>query len=324
VGLRYLVIAVFVSAGLFAYSKHEAVFDAFHFDPEVESIAVPSFDPAAKAQSIITPPEAVEQIRVVRPEDTRKVAVAATGESPGSPPVELTGGTSTVSGVVSSTSGPVPGASVLVERFVGESSAAVELTTDATGSFALPSAPGGRYRLRAWRSPDLAQLSSTVGFVADGEKTRFALPVSSQGGASVNWDYSGSGWMVGSNPSIWISVTQPQVTRQGQVVLAGAAGLSVSLDVGGALSGSASGVTNADGDISFGLTCASVGSTSATVRVGTYVQSLGIPACAPLPTTTTAPPTTMAPSTTTVPGTPAAPSSAPPPPSAPAPSTSGN
>ena len=72
-------------------------------------------------------------------------------------------------------SGAVPNATVHVERLVGDQVGAIDLTTDANGAFALPNALGGRYRVRAWQAPVLAQLGSEVAFVADGEAHNFAL-----------------------------------------------------------------------------------------------------------------------------------------------------
>jgi hypothetical protein len=212
----------------------------------------------------------------------------------------------------------VAGATVRIERFVGESVGSVDLLTDAAGGFALGGAPGGRYRVRAWQSPTMAQLGSQVAFLTEGEQRAFALQLTAPSGSEISPDWSSAGWMIGSKPTISVTVLRPYVTSEGRVELGGQSGLPVTLTVGGALVGTAAAATNGDGAASFEVTCAAVGPATANLRVGSWAQDLTVPVCAPLPTTTTTTTTTTVPGAPPPPGAPTT-TAAPAPPAPPAP-----
>lgn len=318
--VKYALIGAMVLIGIFAFTKRDFVLDAFHWDPQNQGIPIPAFDPVARAQQLTTPPPTNDALRVAQAPDVRGTTLNGVPASDAAPPaVALTGGTASLSGTVVGPSGAVPNATVRVERLVGDQVGTVDLTTNANGAFALPSALGGRYRVRAWQAPVLAQLGSEVTFVAEGESRSFALELSAPSGRNVDVDWSGSGWLLGGTPSVSVVVTEPYVNDSGQVDLRGSAGLSTTLSTGGALAGGGSGATDGGGSASFAVRCASVGATTATLNVGTYSRTLDLPACAPPPTTTT----TTAPTTTTVPGQPAPTPPAAPPPAATPPSSVG-
>ena len=91
---------------------------------------------------------------------------------------ELGPGEARVGGTVTGPEGPVPGATVKVERLVDDVAAA-ETTVESgpDGRWGVESVNGGRYRLRAWRAPDLAQVTAAVVFVTVGESPPVDLPV---------------------------------------------------------------------------------------------------------------------------------------------------
>lgn len=284
--IKYAIVASMVALGIFAFSKRQTVLDAFDWDPHAEGIPVPAFDPVARTKELTQPPPAADAIRVAQAADTRSVDLTGV-PAPTVAPISLTGGTATLAGVVTGPDGPVPGATVRIERFVGSDVGTVELTTTASGAFTLPGAQGGRYRVRAWRAPSLAQPSSDVSFVADGEQRSYNLALDAPSGRAIDLDWSYSGWVLGGTPWVSVSVAEPYVNSNGQVALHGAAGLPVTVSVGGALSGSSSGTTDSSGSARFTLLCAGAGSTSATLTVGGTVRTLDIPSCLPPPTTTT-------------------------------------
>lgn len=74
-------------------------------------------------------------------------------------------GPTTLAGTVNGPDGPVGGATVRLERLVGDASAALDVTTADNGEWQAPGVLGGRYRVRAWRSPDLALVEPQVLFV---------------------------------------------------------------------------------------------------------------------------------------------------------------
>ena len=86
-------------------------------------------------------------------------------------PVEILSGNARISGTVLGPQGPVVGAIVRVERLVGSEVATMDVAAP-TGSYSLVGIRGGRYRVRAWKTPDLVQLEPAVFFLtADENRT---------------------------------------------------------------------------------------------------------------------------------------------------------
>ncbi len=317
--LKYVLLVCLVLVGAFAYSKRDDVFGAFDADEAEAPIVVHGFDPAARAAELQKATPVIDALRVVNAADTRGTPVAGLPVPATTPNPKLQGGGATLAGTVSGPNGPVGGATVRIERFEGEVAASTDLVTDGSGGFTLAGTPGGRFRVRAWQAPTLAQGGSQVAFVNDGERQTFALQMDAPTGARINPDWSSGGWIIGSKPTISVNVQQPYVTSDGRVELGGRSGLPVTLTVGGTLVGNAAANTGADGSATFEVTCAAIGPATANLRIGTWTRDLTVPVCSPVPTTTTT--TTTAP-TTTVPGAPGTPAPttvpAPPPTAAPA------
>ena len=80
-------------------------------------------------------------------------------------------GRATLNGTVVGPNGPVGGADVHVERLVGSLVAQEDVPTQADGTWSLPGVLGGRYRVRAWRAPDLALTTPQI-FFLNGTDTR--------------------------------------------------------------------------------------------------------------------------------------------------------
>lgn len=80
-------------------------------------------------------------------------------------------GEATLQGIVMASDGAVPGATVLVERLVGDGVGGVVVAAGPDGRWVVPQVLGGRYRVRAWRAPDLA-LTSPESFFLESKETR--------------------------------------------------------------------------------------------------------------------------------------------------------
>ena len=309
--LKYLFLGCVVLVGIVAFSIRDEVTDAFDLEQPRPDITVHGFDPAARGRELQSTAPEVQLLRVVQAADTREQPLSGLPVAPTTPNPQLQGGAAVITGTVTGPGGRVAGATVRIERFEGEVAASTDLTTDANGAFTLSGAPGGRFRVRAWRSPSLAQLGSQVAFVNDAERRNFDLQLSAPSGADISTDWTSSGWVIGSKPAISVTVLEPYVTSDGRVDLGGRSGLPVTFTVGGAVVGTTVATTDANGYAGAELTCAAVGPTTANVRIGTWSRDLLVPACEPPPTTTTTTTTTTVPA----PGTPGAP----PTPGAPAP-----
>ena len=86
-------------------------------------------------------------------------------------------GTSHLSGSVVGPAGPIPGAVVRVERAILGQVQAVDVGTGADGRWDLPGIGGGRYRVRAFLPPTLAQRTAEVFFLRRGEERSVDLTV---------------------------------------------------------------------------------------------------------------------------------------------------
>lgn len=91
-------------------------------------------------------------------------------------------GTATISGAVQGPSGLVPGATVRIERLVAGREIRTDVVSGPDGRYALPLVPGGRYRIRAFLPPTLAQVVPEVQFLSDGKEHIIDLKVDRHSG----------------------------------------------------------------------------------------------------------------------------------------------
>ena len=79
-------------------------------------------------------------------------------------------GRARLSGSVTGPQGPVPGAVVRLERVLGGVTQVTDVLTGVDGRYDAPGIGGGRYRVRAFLAPTLAQPTGQVFFLTDGEE----------------------------------------------------------------------------------------------------------------------------------------------------------
>jgi hypothetical protein len=91
-------------------------------------------------------------------------------------------GTTQLTGSVQGPEGLVVGATVRIERLVAGREVRADVLTGPDGRFVLADVPGGRYRVRAFLAPGLAQLQPEALFLEAGEQYDFALTVVPQSG----------------------------------------------------------------------------------------------------------------------------------------------
>jgi len=105
--------------------------------------------------------------------DTRAVQLPVSPTSQGErPPIPVFGGKANITGSVTGPEGPVEGATVRIERFVGGRGGFAEVTTNEEGTYSALNVYGGHYRVRAWLAPDLTTAEPQTTFVpADVDRT---------------------------------------------------------------------------------------------------------------------------------------------------------
>jgi hypothetical protein len=255
--------------------------------------------------SFPTPPPSVRTAVTIPPTLPTNLPAVAEGSVPGAPtsvPPRVRPGQATLNGTVIGPSGPVAGATVEADRFVGDAVATVQTTTAADGSWSLASILGGRYRIRAWQQPSLAMTTPQILFLSGREKHTMTMQLTSFTGPVVASAFAPANPEVGQVDNLVIQVTNPAVGADGVVRNLPDTGVSVTLIDGPewqVYNGNPL-PTDSTGQVLFQVSCLAAGTLalSAQVGVGTAVD-LQLPNCVPPPTTTVPAPTTVPPPTST-------------------------
>jgi hypothetical protein len=205
--------------------------------------------------------------------------------------VALGPGPMTIVGKVEGPDGAVvAGAIVQLERIVGDSSAIAKVPTAADGTWNLAKVFGGRYRIRAWREPDLATAKPQVVFLDAGPDRAVSLHLDAVGGVRVDSAIAPDPPVVGEQINLKVRVAERSVDHDGIVRDVPRAGEFVTLSGSGDWSvGSPNpSTTGGDGSTIFRLTCGDTGSQPlfATLSTGESYP-LVIPPCIEAATTTT-------------------------------------
>lgn len=221
--------------------------------------------------------------------------------------ISLTPGAANMNGqVLDDTGAPVPGATVHLERLVGNQVATVDIPAAADGTWKAQGIIGGLYRVRAWRPPDLAVVDPQIFFLKATDSQIVNLQLQRFTGVQVTSNIAPNPPIVGQPANLVVLVTVSAVAADGTVHGQGKPGVQVELTGGGswAVGGSVSQVTGPQGTATWAVTCTALGQQSLSVVVdATNSFPLGLPACAPVPTTTTSSTsTTLTGPATTLPG----------------------
>ena len=133
--------------------------------------------------------------------------------------VRLGPGPATINGVVSGPNGAVAGATVHIERLVGDGVGTVDLLTNPDGTFSLPAILGGRYRVRAYKpAPDnLALVKPEVFFLVGADVHQSTLNLDLYAGLNAAAAIAPNPPVVGDPTNVVVQVTQRSVDNRGIV-----------------------------------------------------------------------------------------------------------
>ena len=215
--------------------------------------------------------------------------VRATTTSSGPPRTTVTTvlalgpGEASLVGTVSGPGGPVDGATVRVERLVGKAVASTDVTTAGGGAWQLPSILGGPYRVRAFKTPDLAQSQYEAFFLAANERKTIDFKLAAAGGERITAVVTPNPPRVDQSATLTVTVGVGRVDEQGRPVLTPRPGILLTLSPGPGhvLESSPQVMTDASGAGVWRLRCVVEGASSVSLMVGPGVTKVNLPACGP-------------------------------------------
>lgn len=195
---------------------------------------------------------------------------------------EIGPGSAQLVGAVVGPEGPVPGATVRVERFLGDSVTRATVLTDASGQWLLGEINGGRYRVRAWRPPDLTALEATVFFLTATETKNVGLSVGRYGTDNIVASINPDPPVQGQPATLTVTLTTGGVDAEGVLRTVSRPNVPVQLVPGAGLAvDSAAVATDATGNAVFAVRCTQAGTeVAASVVIAGVSSGLQIPACA--------------------------------------------
>jgi len=163
--------------------------------------------------------------------------------------------------VVAPDGSAVPGAIVQLERVVGASSASTRVPTAPDGTWNAANVLGGRYRIRAWRTPDLATLQPQLVFLESGPTRAVTVKLDSLGGERVDNAMAPDPPLVGESANLKVRVADRSVGDDGVVHDDPVAGTTVTLSGSGEweMSSPNPSTTGGDGSTIFRMRCLAEG-----------------------------------------------------------------
>lgn len=230
------------------------------------------------------PPPTTAPVETTVPPTSRPPFTVTT--TPGRPrttttqPTDISVGAARISGSVVGPQGLVAGASVKVERLVGDDVATANLTAH-DGRFNLPSIRGGTYRVRAWKAPDLALSEPEVFFLAADENKTLELRLTRFGDLNVRVEVDPARLPAEEPFTVTVQVYAGSVNNDGVVQGVSRPGLvvQVAVSAGLALQGPDRATTDAAGRASFRIRCTAAGPVGGDAIVESTRTPLGLPNC---------------------------------------------
>jgi hypothetical protein len=247
--------------------------------------------PPAGAPTLTIPePELDQEVATVTvPEgfvmpDTRGARLLpVTGRPRAQPPVPVFGGTGSLRGAVQGPDGPVPGATVRLERFVGDRSGTAQVTAGTDGRWTANRVHGGRYRVRAWLPPELTATQAEVLFLGAGASAEVVVQLERFGGVQLEAGFTVSVVSVGEQATVRALLAQATVGGDGIVSATPVAGteLRLSSEGGFTIEGANPASTDGDGTATWSVRCDREGTHRLTVSGPDVAAAVRTPACTP-------------------------------------------
>lgn len=205
-------------------------------------------------------------------------------------------GDAILSGIVTGPNGPVPGATVRIERLVRDTVQVREVRARDDGTWILEGLPGGRMRVRAYAPPALTMLEPEIFFLTEAQPRELQLTVREHQGINVLSDVTPPAPTVGAEVNVAVRVVQKVVDDQGIARTEPLVGLPLQVQSSGWAFVNGPGATGSDGVAVYTFRCDELSTVSMSVSLFDGVQDrsypVEVPSCGARPTTTTSTSTT--------------------------------
>lgn len=237
---------------------------------------------ASKYQALPPPPTTIPLPPVTVAPDYSAVQLhAVTGRGTTSTTVPIGPGHATLNGNVSGPDGVEPNAVVHIERLVGNSVGAMDIPTNPDGTWSLPNVLGGRYRVRAWRAPDLSLVQPAIFFLANTESKAVNLPLSKYDGRSVEAAIAPKPPVIGQPANLVVRLVVQSVDPQGIVQGTPVVGATMQLSGAGdwRVRSENPTLTDSEGQASYAVVCNTTGTQPLGVTVDGQYYDLQLPDC---------------------------------------------
>jgi len=172
---------------------------------------------SSKYASLPAPPSTIPLPPVTTSPDYTDVKLHDVSGRTTSTTVPFGPGQATLNGAVSGPDGVEPNAVVHIERLVGSAVGTMDIPTNPDGTWSVPNVFGGRYRVRAFRPPDLALTDPAVFFLGATESKQVALPLTKYDGRSVTAAIAPRPAVIGQPANLVVRLVVQSVDDQGVV-----------------------------------------------------------------------------------------------------------
>jgi hypothetical protein len=248
----------------------------------VAGLALAGCAPGAVSALPPPPSTAPSQSTTTTPDYTGVVLPGVSGRTT-IPGVVLGPGHANLSGSVAGPNGPTGGATVEVQRFLGDTTVTAHVPAGPDGRWSLPGILGGRYRVRAWRTPDQTMASPAIFFLGGSETRTVNLTLQSFSGPAVTSALAPNPAAVSQPANLVVDVSNRSVDGAGVGRANPTAGASVQLTGTGnwQLTSPNPATTDRGGQATWELTCQASGPQPLSVSVnGGAPLPLNLPDCA--------------------------------------------
>lgn len=210
------------------------------------------------------------------------------------------GGKAAIFGKVVDVDGNAVGGAFVRATYYGDPAKpeVIEALSAEDGTYRFEQVLGGRWRIRAWKAPELATLDDHVFFLGYTEQRGVDLKVKAATDIVVTSSMAPNPPFTGTPVELAVLVLTQSVDQEGVVHRSPVGGAAVTLDIRGkwSLVGEATQATEFNGRTAWQLTCDEVGPQPIVAFVAGREWPLNVPACRdPLETTTTTATTTTLP-----------------------------